>query len=658
MRNGIWPLTLFSMRNGRNVATLRGFLSTLTVPTNSGSKLEPRLKREGKLDGCTTRRGVLCSLRPLMVPHYAHEAHCIDPTLRVRGVGTTQAQDVDRFHRMFRGFANEAIDREATKSEWKQLPSNERDCINHALMLKGGSIKKLKRAGVHPSDPRLSEIRSGCQSQATPDEAEDDRSPGDRSLYVIDGLVLGAGVNFGSAPYKDYQCTPSDQFAGLTWCERRRQERQGGQAIQISNSLLYGADGETAYISQSINPAFLTERDTTNEIARLSARFIQAPRIQKMPARLGFPKGIIASWGQVELIQIDESARSILAAGESPRIGLLIDFLGDSRKSVKAGLPVFRLAGGPGYVWSASFELKKVGHLRFLAIDAAALTDSHHQWTAEENASESSEAEVSLDTGEAPSQQADEPGPAAGPGRADAQQDLEAAKREVEAAKQQAEAAKREAQLAKAEAEAAKQQINKVGLNASQLQALVAVLGFALLAVLFALVTGSLRRRGPAASPAINAVLPSLSATQAEATPNVDEGAPRLSTTLEIQPESEWTSELDLESEAAESFLEEGDAVKKSSQPRYATAECYDCHIRLPKPQMHKSSISRYSPPGTRAAYFRKGRGGYYSQSGYSLGTGRTTTKEIWLCENCFSQRKAYQFLRWECLHRWGGWHS
>jgi hypothetical protein len=37
-------------------------------------------------------------------------------------------------------------------------------------------------------------------------------------------------------------------------------------------------------------------------------------------------------------------------------------------------LPIYRLNGGAGYVWSASFDEKGTGHLRFLAVDASALS--------------------------------------------------------------------------------------------------------------------------------------------------------------------------------------------------------------------------------------------------------------------------------------------
>src|SRR5439155_5662858 len=72
--------------------------------------------------------------------------------------------------------------------------------------------------------------------------------------------------------------------------------------------------------------------------------------------------------------QLDVNAISILGSGESPRKGLLIDYLGNFRRSAQLGLPIYRLSGGAGYLWSASVDRNDRGHLRLLAIDASELT--------------------------------------------------------------------------------------------------------------------------------------------------------------------------------------------------------------------------------------------------------------------------------------------
>jgi hypothetical protein len=63
-----------------------------------------------------------------------------------------------------------------------------------------------------------------------------------------------------------------------------------------------------------------------------------------------------------------------LAAGKSPRRGILVDYLGNFQRSVQDDLPVFRVIGGAGFVWSASFDGGGLGRLRFFAIDSSTLT--------------------------------------------------------------------------------------------------------------------------------------------------------------------------------------------------------------------------------------------------------------------------------------------
>ncbi len=51
--------------------------------------------------------------------------------------------------------------------------------------------------------------------------------------------------------------------------------------------------------------------------------------------------------------------------------GLLIDFLGNFARSAKAGLPIYRIDGGPGFVWAASFHQTGRGIFRVAAVDAS-----------------------------------------------------------------------------------------------------------------------------------------------------------------------------------------------------------------------------------------------------------------------------------------------
>ena len=73
------------------------------------------------------------------------------------------------------------------------------------------SVEALIQRGVLPSDKRVDDIRSNCRSQLR------QRSPS-VPVYAVSGLALGERLQFDSAAYREYKCSPSDQFGEFTWC--------------------------------------------------------------------------------------------------------------------------------------------------------------------------------------------------------------------------------------------------------------------------------------------------------------------------------------------------------------------------------------------------------------------------------------------------------
>src|SRR3989442_12171548 len=81
-------------------------------------------------------------------------------------------------------------------------------------------------------------------AQAQP-ERQEERIGVQRSAYAVSGVVLGATVQFDSSAFRDYKCSPSDQFDGFTWCQKTRQEteRRGVVCSTHSNLLSRGGGG-------------------------------------------------------------------------------------------------------------------------------------------------------------------------------------------------------------------------------------------------------------------------------------------------------------------------------------------------------------------------------------------------------------------------------
>jgi hypothetical protein len=193
------------------------------------------------------------------------------------------------------------------------------------------------------------------------------------SPYIVDGLALGGHVHFESQAYKQSHCTPSEKFPGFIWCHKESTERTNRGEIVSSNSILHSQDGTAVYVNHYIEPAFFGANDVRTEIDRLSEKFGEPAREFRMPPPEGLPNALIAVWEKINLVQLNAADVSIVASGGSIR-GLLVSSLGDLQHSAKEGVPIYRLAGGAGFLWVATFNKDGRGVLRFLTIDASKIT--------------------------------------------------------------------------------------------------------------------------------------------------------------------------------------------------------------------------------------------------------------------------------------------
>jgi len=95
--------------------------------------------------------------------------------------------------------------------------------------------------------------------------------------YAVDGLAVGAQLDFGSAPYREYKCNPSDQFEGLIWCQKSRTEKERRRTYAVAYSLLRSQDGRISYINRSQEPAFGNlEQYSLSAISALAERAVTA----------------------------------------------------------------------------------------------------------------------------------------------------------------------------------------------------------------------------------------------------------------------------------------------------------------------------------------------------------------------------------------------
>src|ERR1700751_1922690 len=191
---------------------------------------------------------------------------------------------------------------------------------------------------------------------------------------AVAGLAGGKQLNFGSASYREDKCSPSDTFDGLTWCQKTRSDKERRRSYIAAYSLLHSRDGNILYINRTQEPAFVNPKEVEVNIQRYSRKIGESPRIMKMPHR--GTDGLIAVWGKITLEPLDQESIKTLAEGKNPKKGFLIDYLRDFTRSAKQGLPIYRIDGGPGFIWAASFDQKERGTLRLAAVELSGFSPS------------------------------------------------------------------------------------------------------------------------------------------------------------------------------------------------------------------------------------------------------------------------------------------
>jgi len=265
---------------------------------------------------------------------------------------------------------NSALNEQA-RAEWQNRPVADYSCLEaHNL-----SADQLASDGVSPNDPRIQRIFQRCANEAAkattlPVVASNSHD------FVVDGLAVGRPVYPDSPTYRAYKCKPSDEFPGFTWCANKQPMVGKFGAFDSWTTILHSNTNIAAFILQDVIPAYFPPGNVERELDRLSHYFGQRPRVLTGDSRSDAPHSLIAAWGDVTLTPLDESTMEALRRGENVTVGLVIDFLANSRKSAREGLPVFRIGGGAGYIWAAEFDDTGKGRLRITAVDPSLLPAS------------------------------------------------------------------------------------------------------------------------------------------------------------------------------------------------------------------------------------------------------------------------------------------
>jgi hypothetical protein len=245
------------------------------------------------------------------------------------------------------------------------VSDDEIPCIEQTVRQRGSIISGPKGHGIPPSD-----AHQHCQNQITQEISLTITTSPQTDPYKVDGLALGSKVAFESPAYRQYHCVPSKEFEGFVWCTKASNDKQARGRVEVWSSILHAQDGTVAYVNR-YQPAYWVANEVEDDIQRLSRQIGEEPNIIQLPSRPGMPRGTLATWGKVVLEPIVGDEFRLLAEDKPLKKGIAIDFIGNFTQSARRGLPIYRLAGGAGFVWVASYNQGGRGTLRFSAVDAS-----------------------------------------------------------------------------------------------------------------------------------------------------------------------------------------------------------------------------------------------------------------------------------------------
>jgi hypothetical protein len=259
----------------------------------------------------------------------------------------------------------------AVQAEWMKSPDAEITCLAQNPRPQGRSISALIEQDIPTSDGRVAPERASCRLQMAQSILLAERTSAQTGPYGVDALTLGSKVAFGTPAYRQYRCASSQKFEGFVWCTKTISGREGRGRFKEWFSILRAEDGAVVYVNRYQEPAYWSANEVADDIQRYARKIGEEPHIIQLPVRPGLPKGTLATWGKVVLEPIVGDELRLLGEDKPLKKGIAIDFIGNFSQSARQGLPIYRLAGGAGFVWAASYDQSGRGTLRFSAVDAS-----------------------------------------------------------------------------------------------------------------------------------------------------------------------------------------------------------------------------------------------------------------------------------------------
>ncbi len=162
--------------------------------------------------------------------------------------------------------------------------------------------------------------------------------------FAIEGFTVGTRIN--REELERFECNRSR----WTGAERECRKFKEWKHVSAATSLFLDHQDRLLYLTQKFDNVDLTEKSAEEVIAAHSKRFKTDPK--RMVKQLGADKIIIATWGNVELKEIDIQTRLATIQGRQGNEFLFIDLIDNLEKSAQDVLPIYQLKGNNGAIWT------------------------------------------------------------------------------------------------------------------------------------------------------------------------------------------------------------------------------------------------------------------------------------------------------------------
>ena len=192
--------------------------------------------------------------------------------------------------------------------------------------------------------------------------------------YSVDGFVLGERIAPTNPNYRSYACKQSDDYDEAIRCDRTQTKSGRGGNLTVTSTLIQSQDGAAIYIMTNAFPVSLSRAIVQNEITTLSTEINEKPaKIDWLPKDARNPTAVVVTWGEIRLDEIDYDAATGVSQDKSPHLGELVDPAGNLKRSAQDHSSIYRIHGGAGYVYAASFGTAARGNRHYVAANGGQL---------------------------------------------------------------------------------------------------------------------------------------------------------------------------------------------------------------------------------------------------------------------------------------------